>query len=263
MNDSQSQYSIAPSQNPSQVHMRGGRGGEELNKEIVLPSNTQLPDIRQPYTINMQDANIKSKFGAWESVKAAVSKKQATVDQIREKPALFSFEDMYSDPENQQHGVKLEIKGTGIMEMDEYVLHPFVRIHIIDMNTKKYLAKSDPIQPGIANKESVSFQKISDDSKKIMMKGDANFILPLSTKMYDMRIKGVNYCEWNEEFVINEFAKNIFKSEVLMLFEILDFSPYLIVQGSSMLNADNLYPVAWAFLRPLGTATAHLGRTKL
>jgi len=49
--------------------------------------------------------------------------------------------------------------------------------------------------------------------------------MPLSTKMYDLRIKGVNYCEWNETFVINELASYMFqKPSVVFLFEILDFS---------------------------------------
>ena len=40
-----------------------------------------------------------------------------------------------------------------------------------------------------------------------------------------MRIKGVNYCEWNEEFVINEQASNIYKPNVVFLFELLEFNP--------------------------------------
>jgi hypothetical protein len=43
--------------------------------------------------------------------------------------------------------------------------------------------------------------------------------------MYDMRIKGVNYCEWNEDFVINEYAQYLLKPNVVLLFEILEFSP--------------------------------------
>lgn len=32
---------------------------------------------------------------------------------------------------------------TGILAMDPNVLHPFVRIHIIDLKTKKYLKKKE------------------------------------------------------------------------------------------------------------------------
>jgi hypothetical protein len=47
------------------------------------------------------------------------------------------------------------------------------------------------------------------------------------------------------------------------MFEILEFNPTLIVENSSMLNSEKLYPVAWAYLRPLGAATIHLDKVKL
>lgn len=70
--------------------------------------------------------------------------------------------------------------------------------------------------------------------------------------MFDLRVKGNNFCEWNEEFIINESIDNIFQKNVIFMFEILDFVPQLIVNDSSLLRPDNLYPVAWAYLRPLG-----------
>lgn len=81
--------------------------------------------------------------------------------------------------------------------------------------------------------------------------------------MYDMRIKGVNFCEWNEEFIINEQASNIYKPNVAILFELLEFNPLLIADESPLLNSERLYPVAWAFLRPLGQASFHMDRVKL
>jgi hypothetical protein len=41
---------------------------------------------------------------------------------------------------------------------------------------------------------------------------------------------------------------------VLFLFEILDFNPNIIFENRKLLNADMLYPIAWAYLRPVGTA---------
>ena len=47
------------------------------------------------------------------------------------------------------------------------------------------------------------------------------------------------------------------------MFEILDFVPNLIVNKSSLLRPDNLYPIAWAYLRPLGRAQIHTDKVKL
>lgn len=170
-----------------------------------------------------------------------------------------------------QAALKLTIKGTGILDMDEYVLHPFVRIHIIDRDTSKYLQKSNKNRPGVANRESANMLQMKDPEpgkegakiEKVITSVETNYIMPMSTKMYDLRIDGVNYCNWNEEFVINEFAKNIYNPNVVIMFEILDFNSKLLVEGSSKLTPDNFYPVAWAYLRPLGTANIHMGTRKL
>ena len=51
------------------------------------------------------------------------------------------------------------------------------------------------------------------------------------------------------------------------MFELLDFphDPSLLIgpQRSNLLRYDNLYPIAWAYLRPLGSARCHMERIKL
>ena len=68
------------------------------------------------------------------------------------------------------------------------MIHPFVKVHIIDMNTCKYLAKGRPTQPGVVNKESAAFL----DSYKNYNRQTADYILPVATQMFDLRKKGVN-----------------------------------------------------------------------
>jgi hypothetical protein len=46
----------------------------------------------------------------------------------------------------------------------------------------------------------------------------------------------------------------VLRPNVLFLFEILDFNPEMIFDNPSKLTADHFYPVAWAYLRPVGTA---------
>lgn len=73
----------------------------------------------------------------------------------------------------------------------------------------------------------------------------------------------MNLAQWNEEFVINEYNLHLLRPNVLFLFEILDFNPSLLMESPHLLNADNLYTVAWAYLRPVGTAQIHMSRTRL
>ena len=202
--------SIAPSQNPSQ----GGaqfRGGGHAEGETNVPKHSDIKDIEAKYDIQMQDPRIWNQFTRWDRTKLACNPFAPKVDgleKIKDTHNLFKFKDMY--PDCGTHGLKLGVRQSGILEINEHVLHPFVRIHIVDLKTNKWLAKKDKAEPGVANKESCSFFKINDtnaeDVKKEPMKIPVDFFLPMSTQMYDMRVKGVNYCEWNEEFIINEEA---------------------------------------------------------
>lgn len=85
----------------------------------------------------------------------------------------------------------------------------------------------------------------------------------MSTSIFDMRVKGINLAEWGEDFVINETLPNLYKPNVLFLFEILDFNPALIFDNRKKLNADLMYPIAWAYLHPCGQANVHTSRLRL
>lgn len=60
------------------------------------------------------------------------------------------------------------------------------------MNTNKYLAKDKPSVPGVSNIENCSFFKMDIDKEgkqiKTPYKISTDFFIPLSTRMYDMRI---------------------------------------------------------------------------
>ena len=91
-------------------------------------------------------------------------------------------------------------------------------MHIIDLETWKPLAKSSPDRPGTTHFESV--QMLKSDGK---LEGkETDYLLPIATKFFDMRIQGQNSCQWNEEFIINECAPNVLKENVVFLFEILE-----------------------------------------
>ena len=143
--------------------------------------------------------------------------------------------------------------------LDPNMIHPFVRVHIMDMNTCKYLAKKNPSAPGSYYNESCSLM----DAKSTIVEKKVDFLLPVATKFFDMRIKGQNQCCWDEDFIFNEFASHILQPNVLILFEILECNSSLIAQNSKLINQELLYPVAWAYLRPLGTAHIHMSRTRL
>jgi hypothetical protein len=58
----------------------------------------------------------------------------------KNNPAM-KFEEQYKEPYDKDYALKLRIKETGSLKLDPYLLHPFVRVSVVDMNTCKYLAK--------------------------------------------------------------------------------------------------------------------------
>jgi hypothetical protein len=58
-------------------------------------------------------------------------------------------------------------------------------------------------------------------------------------------------------------AQNLLKPNIVILFEILECNPFLIAQNSKLLNREKFYPIAWSYLKPLGTASIHMSRARL
>jgi hypothetical protein len=172
---------------------------------------------------------------------------------------LFKFEDQFNLQNEGLKGVKLRIHETGSLVLDHHMVHPFVRVHIVNLVTCKYLDKEVRGNPGVANIESADFM----DAAKFHTPSHVDYLMPLSTSMFDLRVKGMNLAQWHEEFVINQSARHLLASNVLFLFEILDFNASMIFESPELLNADNLYPIAWAYLRPVGAAQIHLTKTRL
>jgi jouberin len=133
------------------------------------------------------------------------------------------------------------------------VLHPFVRVHVIDMSTQKYLAKEELV-PCMQTRESVSLV----DAGKNFQRQRSDFVQPFSTSLTDLRRKGQMMAEWEDEFVINERVAKVLEPEVVFLFELLDFCPDLAMTQPELLNSDHFYPIAWAYLRPIGMANVHV-----
>ena len=72
------------------------------------------------------------------------------------------------------------------MLLDPNVTHPFVKVHIVDLRTCKYLAKSNSQRPGSYNLESAGLI----DQKGKIQSVSVDFILPVATRFFDMRLSG-------------------------------------------------------------------------
>jgi hypothetical protein len=54
---------------------------------------------------------------------------------------LLKFEEQFKEEKLGLNALKLKVHETGSLVLDHNMVHPFVRVHIIDLDTCKYLAK--------------------------------------------------------------------------------------------------------------------------
>ena len=78
------------------------------------------------------------------------------ITQTLAKEPFFTFDQEFKKENYRNLGLKITVKETGSLVLDPNVTHPFVRVHIVDLKTSKYLAKKNPSLPGCYNRESVS-----------------------------------------------------------------------------------------------------------
>ena len=92
---------------------------------------------------------------------------------------------------------------------------------------------------------------------------DVDHYLPVSTKSYDLRRFAEDMASWNEDFVFDLPLEQFFRPSTVILFEILDYNPLLLIKNSKRLNRENFLPIAWGYLRPNGASQIHLAQAKV
>jgi len=88
--------------------------------------------------------------------------------------------------------LKLSVLETSQLELDPNVMHPFVKIHIIDMDTGEYIRKS-VVKPVINPNEKMTII----DSRQNFSEKEIDFIPPFASDCCDLRIGGNARAKWN------------------------------------------------------------------
>ena len=149
---------------------------------------------------------------------------------------------------------------TGTLEIIPMIIHPFVRISIVNLQTGKYLQKSDFAVPCISRGEKNFVMNNSIESGHMEFSSSVlDIIPPFATCPYDLREKGESYAEWNEDFYINEKASNLLDDNNIFFFELLDYN----LDYNLNENEDCIIPMAWGYLKPVGFSQTYMGKHKI
>lgn len=108
-----------------------------------------------------------------------------------------------------QNIIGITIHQTDNLNINSFVIHPVVKIHIVDYETGEYLKKSD------SNRSVVHYY----EDKQYP------FIGPMLTHSFDLQTNKTLVPAWNETVIINEDIDYIIESKrnVIIFFQIMDF----------------------------------------
>ena len=244
---------------------------QDTNANYEQAVGTQpLLDLK-PTEVLMSNPSIRKGFPFWERVstvcmgcaKACVSgdnyvTQGFTSDLMKQESAEIVDRNHGMFEAFKNNVLYLKIMDTGGLELDSNVIHPIVRVHVIDLKTNSYKLKSH--SRGVVG----YYEKLGQiDPTKVYHGGVCPFIPPFATPPCDMTIKGDNDPDWNEEFILDDDTFDLLNPDIVFLFEILEFNFKLIKNNSKLIRSDKMYPVAWSFLRPIGSCKMHLGVSKL
>ena len=149
---------------------------------------------------------------------------------------------------------------TGTLEIMPMILHPFVRISIVNLKTGKYLQKSDFSIPCLSRTEKNFIMNNNIESGHMEFSSSLlDIIPPFATCPFDLRERGESYAEWNEDFYINEKASNLLDDNNIFFFELLDYN----LDYKLNPNEDCIIPMAWGYLKPVGFSQTYMGKHKI
>ncbi|ORX77047.1 WD40 repeat-like protein [Anaeromyces robustus] len=173
------------------------------------------------------------------------------VEKLEEYPYEKNiFENLKKKPEDfKNSNICVHIYRTDALELNIKNVHPLVKVHIVDINTEKYLEKSSVLRPATTFYEN----------------SEMEYIMPILTQPYHLQRNHTNIPRWNQGLYINEDYLHVVRKNVIIFFEIIDF----VERAADRKNRDRdgWHRIAWAFLKLVGTHelvnTEHTRRLQL
>ena len=150
----------------------------------------------------------------------------------------------------------LSILVTGMDNLvdDPIVVHPLVRIHVVDVNTGRYLQrvkrKGQKFESATTQFERQTVFPLQKETAKRQANKKLNFIPPVCTLPWRLSgVRGANP-QWQEQVHILESYTTILNHNALILIEVLDFGPTVPIKEAR--EGGGYHRIAWGFLKTRG-----------
>ncbi|XP_053394001.1 jouberin-like isoform X2 [Mercenaria mercenaria] len=140
------------------------------------------------------------------------------------------------DVEDEGRILAVTVHRTDKLKNDFYIMHPMIRVHILDELTGKYLPKQHK------DRAVTSYYETKNENVK--------HVLPIMTKPFDFKQNKSVLPVWEELLVFNENYNYFIQDnpKVLLVFELLDF----VSMNRAAKSDEGWHRIGWAFLKVVG-----------
>ena len=192
---------------------------------------------------------------AWREVHEALTRALPLQTGLHEHPRLLTLVqhiDAMQVGANPDDIVRITILGTGNLSDEPDIIHPVVRVHLVDATSGRYLVGSQMANGAVTYYERASAIQVDSLQYSAGVDETNNLVgrvLPVATA--PCHLKGHSIAPvWNESWLINMPFRELLNPNVLMLFEIVDFN-HIQSHSTHREHTDGLYGLAWAYLKPI------------
>uniref|UniRef100_K1S444 Jouberin n=1 Tax=Magallana gigas TaxID=29159 RepID=K1S444_MAGGI len=223
--------------------------GKKKKKKPSAKSEEEQP-LSEPTspTSSMTEKKKKKKKGEMSPDEETIVKKAAKKKEKKKKKEpvdeaeLQRRREEMMKVEDEGEVLSVTVHRTDKLKNDFHILHPLVRVHIVDETTGNYLHKQHMDRAVTA-----FFETENEHVDKI---------LPIMTQPFDFKERKSVLPVWEELLLFNENFNYFIQSDVkvIVFFEVLDFVSMNTArrQFSNQKREGGWYRIAWAFLKVRG-----------
>ncbi|CAH0546272.1 unnamed protein product [Brassicogethes aeneus] len=238
--------SESPDLPSNQTYVKETRQVEKEIGDVILhesPSKISIVSNKSP--INVGKISKVSPNHTDNSISDEVKEPSEIMDNLEKTQitAVVDKEILKTTSVDYKYITEIVVHKTDKLLIKSFLIHPVVKIHIVNIKTGKYYSKSN-------KSRSVIFYYENQET---------DYIQPILTHAYDLQEKRTLYPSWEEIITINEDFEYLANSDVIYFFEILDFLEISDKQNPIFRKASfkGWHRICFAFLRPIGKNNAN------
>ncbi|CAF1425836.1 unnamed protein product [Adineta steineri] len=227
----------------SETHLRPPASRRQQRSS---PKSSNLPPLSNATSVTIENetkpVRKKKTFKPREGEEVEMTVRKRSSSRQRRRQRTTSKEGQSESEATIDHGrdkiLGIVIHRTDRLRTDLRLRHPFVRVHLIDLNTRSYVRKTDP------NRLVLRYH--------IPNEHPTDYIPGISTDPYDFNANRSTIPSWEQMLIINEeypHFTTVQQQNIFIFFEILEF----VTNQQNTNDLSNTFPIAWAFLKIIGS----------